>query len=168
MAPGKIKWHFKNIKIFNYNFSGEYAKHFHRKFIEEFLGILLMMVQWCSGNGLRLPGNKPLPEPISLIPYWWLIARLWLSQSHQDIITRPHWVNSLAPGKFEWHFRRNFQTDFSDRWLRHLLLNCPHMDVNGLHWRSVNIGSGNGLVPSGSKPLPESMLTPIYVAKWRH
>ena len=32
----------------------------------------------------------------------------------------------------------------------------------------VNIGSGNGLVPSGNKPLPEPMLTQIYVAKWRH
>ena len=30
------------------------------------------------------------------------------------------------------------------------------------------IGSGNGLVPSGDKPLPEPMLTQIYVAKWRH
>ena len=28
----------------------------------------------------------------------------------------------------------------------------------------VNIGSGNGLVPSGNKPLPESMLTQISVA----
>ena len=27
----------------------------------------------------------------------------------------------------------------------------------------VNIGSGNGLVPSGNKPLPEPMLTQIYV-----
>ena len=32
----------------------------------------------------------------------------------------------------------------------------------------VNIGSGNGLVPSGNKPLPEPMLTQIYVAKWSH
>ena len=29
----------------------------------------------------------------------------------------------------------------------------------------VNIGSGNGLVPSGTKPLPETMLTHIYSAK---
>ena len=28
----------------------------------------------------------------------------------------------------------------------------------------VNIGSGNGLVPSGNKPLPEPMLTQISVA----
>ena len=27
----------------------------------------------------------------------------------------------------------------------------------------VNIGSCNGLVPAGNKPLPESMLTKIYV-----
>ena len=26
-------------------------------------------------------------------------------------------------------------------------------------WRHVNIGPGNGLVPDGTKPLPESMLT---------
>ena len=29
-----------------------------------------------------------------------------------------------------------------------------------------NIGSGNGLVPSGNKPLPEPMLTQIGVAIW--
>ena len=36
------------------------------------------------------------------------------------------------------------------------------------HKTLLNIGSGNGLVPSGNKPLPEAMLTQIYVAKWRH
>ena len=30
------------------------------------------------------------------------------------------------------------------------------------------LGPGNGLVPSGNKPLPGLMLTQIYVAKWRH
>ena len=35
-------------------------------------------------------------------------------------------------------------------------------------WRQVNIGSANGLVPSGNKPLPEPMLNQIYVAKWHH
>ena len=29
------------------------------------------------------------------------------------------------------------------------------------------IGLGNGLVPLGNKPLPEPMLTQIYVAIWR-
>ena len=72
--------------------------------------------------------------------------------------------NSLAPGKVEW----NFETDFSDWSMRHLLWNCPDMNVTGPHWWSVNIGSGNGLVPSGTKPLPEPVLTQIYVAIWHH
>ena len=36
---------------------------------------------------------------------------------------------------------------------------------------TVNIGSGNGLVPSGNKPLPEPMLTQISdsdLAIWCH
>ena len=32
----------------------------------------------------------------------------------------------------------------------------------------VNIDSGNGLVPSGNKPLPESVLTQISAAIWCH
>ena len=32
----------------------------------------------------------------------------------------------------------------------------------------VNIGSGNGLLSSGTKPLPEPMLTQIHVAIWHH
>ena len=61
----------------------------------------------------------------------------------------------------------SFQLDLSDWWLRHLLWNCPNMNATGLRWRSVNIGSGNGLVPSGNKPLPGPMLTQIYIAIWR-
>ena len=38
------------------------------------------------------------------------------------------------------------------------------MNVTGLHWWSVNIGSGNGLVPWGNKPLPEPLLMQIFVA----
>ena len=40
-----------------------------------------------------------------------------------------------------------------------LLCNCPQVIFTGPHWWKVNIGSGNGLVPSGNKPLPETMLT---------
>ena len=36
------------------------------------------------------------------------------------------------------------------------------------YWWWINISSGNGLVPSGNKPLPEPMLTQISVAIWRH
>ena len=36
------------------------------------------------------------------------------------------------------------------------------------HSWEVNIGTGNGLVPSGNKPLHIPMLTEIYVVIWRH
>ena len=51
--------------------------------------------------------------------------------------------------------------------MRYLLWNCRHVIVNGPHWW-VNIGSGNGLVSSDTKRLPEAMLTQIYVDIWRH
>ena len=35
-------------------------------------------------------------------------------------------------------------------------------------WWEFNIGSGNGLVPSGNKPLPDPILTQIPVAIGRH
>ena len=50
----------------------------------------------------------------------------------------------------------NFQTQMNDRYLEHLL---PQYLSNLVHQRLVNIGSGNGLVPSGNKSLPEPMLT---------
>ena len=60
-------------------------------------------------------------------------------------------------------------------------LQC-HFNRNGCHeldmylqfaiyqryWWYVNIDSGNGLVPSDNKPLPDPNLTQSYVAKWRH
>ena len=43
--------------------------------------------------------------------------------------------------------------------LKYFLWNCYQVNATTPHWSLVNIGSGNGLVPSGNKPLPESMLT---------
>ena len=37
------------------------------------------------------------------------------------------------------------------------------LNATGLYWWQVNIVSGNGLVPTGNKPLHEPMLTQIYV-----
>ena len=49
------------------------------------------------------------------------------------------------------------------------LVKLPYCECHcGLHWWWVNIGSGNGLVQSGNKPLPEPKLTPIYIDIWRH
>ena len=47
---------------------------------------------------------------------------------------------------------------------------APQMKFTGPYWWWINIGLYNGLVPSvdGTKPLPEPMLTKIYVAICRH
>ena len=58
--------------------------------------------------------------------------------------------------------------NFNEQWLRYLSRHCPQMNATRPYWWQVNIGSGKGLVPSGNKPLPEPMLTQIYVAKWCH
>ena len=60
----------------------------------------------------------------------------------------------------------NFRANFTGWGLRYLLWYCP--EVTGHYWWQVTIVSGNGLVPSGNKPLPEAMLTQIYVATWCH
>ena len=45
---------------------------------------------------------------------------------------------------------------------------CLYVNGSGSWQMSVRIGLGNGLVLSGNKPLPEPMLTEIYVAIWCH
>ena len=47
-------------------------------------------------------------------------------------------------------------------------VNCPEMNTTISHLWFVNIGSGNGLEPSGNKPLPKPMLTMLYDAKRHH
>ena len=50
----------------------------------------------------------------------------------------------------------------------HFWLNCCQVNATEPHQWEVNIGSGNGLVPSGNKSLPEPMLTKIYDNIRRH
>ena len=76
-------------------------------------------------------------------------------------------INTSTPGKYE----RNLsivQANFSEWWLRYLLWNYHRMGIMRHCFSKVNTGSGSGLVPSDNKPLPEPMLTQIYVAKQRH
>ena len=63
--------------------------------------------------------------------------------------TRPQWVKWVT---FEHISVINLQ---------YVMRNCPQANTAGLHWWEVNTDSGNGLVPLGSKPLPESVLTKI-------
>ena len=54
------------------------------------------------------------------------------------------------------------------RYIVYFLWNCTHVNATRPHWRLVNVGSGNGLVLSGNKPLPDPTLTRVYVAWPRH
>ena len=81
----------------------------------------------------------------------------------------PYFVNSLAPGRSGCDFKNTFfNIVFLIGTFRFPHDNRPKMIATGLHWWYVNSGSGNGLVPSDNKPLPEPMLRQIYVAIWRH
>ena len=40
------------------------------------------------------------------------------------------------------------------------------MNATEPHWWLVSIGSGNGSVPDGTKPLPEPVLTEDFDAVW--
>ena len=67
-------------------------------------------------------------------------------------------LNSLAPRIFRYMYVIVKWILVIDGWG----ISCEiALNVTGLYWWSVNIGSGNGLVPSGNKPLPEPMLTQI-------
>ena len=55
-------------------------------------------------------------------------------------------------------------TCIKDIYLQHFAWNCPQVTATRSHRRWVAIGLGNGLVPSGTKPLPEPMLTQFYVS----
>ena len=112
---------------------------------------LVLIMAW------RRPGDKPLSEPM-------MVSLL----THICVI-RPQWVNALALGKSECHFNyKIFQ----------IIAVINGWDIScelALRWTSLdltddedNIGSGNGWVSSGNKPLPKPMVTHISVAKRRH
>ena len=91
----------------------------------------------------------------------------WSGEKQMNVSVCP-WLTHWPLGDLRQIYRSNFQANFGDWWLKYLLWNCPHMDATGPYWWWVNIGSGNGLVPSGNKPLPEPMLTQFSVAIWRY
>ena len=84
-----------------------------------------------------------------------------------------HWhgtsslVKLIGPwGIWQQHQIIKFQTHFNNWYLKYSLENCYQVNATTPHWLLVKIGSGNGLVPSGNKPLHEPMLTQIFVAMW--
>ena len=73
-------------------------------------------------------------------------------------------INSLFPGTFGC----DFLSWFTDWYHQIIWTQCPQMNTTETNWWWVNIGSGNGLVPSCNKPLPEPVLTQFIDAYVRH
>ena len=61
---------------------------------------------------------------------------------------------------------RDFQMHIKFRYFELFLWNCPQ--ATKPHWWLVDISSGNSLVPLGTMPLPDPLLTQFYVYIWRH
>ena len=93
--------------------------------------------------------------------HWWSCLLMYV------FVTQLWWINSLAPGKFQFNsgkFQSNSKKVIFK--LSYWMVAEVSLMKFGLTWMpldftddQVNTGSGNGLVPSGNKPLPEPMLT---------
>ena len=95
----------------------------------------------------RRPGDKPLSEPMMVN----LLTHI--------CVTRHQCVNSLAPGSCGCKFSNSYQRKISST--------LPSGECHKT-WLMITIGSINGLVPSGNKPLSEAMVTKFYDAIWQH
>ena len=84
-----------------------------------------------------------------------------------NTITIYQWIQLIDPwGIWLQSQISKFQTHFNDKYLMYFLWNCYQVNATTPHWSLVNTDSGNGLVPSGNKPLPEPMLPKISNAIW--
>ena len=130
------------------------TKDFQSKWFQAFGGFLYegqvqSSLAWCWIAG------KPLLKPM---------------MAHQEnikgyiIMVLTHWFLEDLDKKNRWAISSQLY------WLMPevSLWNCSQMNVTGPHSWLVNIGSGNDLLPSGNKPLPEPVLTEIYIAIWHH
>ena len=93
-------------------------------------------------------------------------ARLSADNSGQLVVIMIYLVFKLIGPWGIWLLSQisKFQTHFNNKYLQYFLWNCYQVNATTPHWSLVNIGSGNGLVPSGKKPLTEPMMTCCHKA----
>ena len=66
----------------------------------------------------------------------------------------------IGPWEFDHSIKLvNFKLISTINILSIFLWNCYQVKATTPHWSLANIGTGNGLVPLGTKPLPEPVLT---------
>ena len=132
---------------------------------DKIAAILLTAFSWMNKFhiliqiSLKFVPKDPIDNMPALVPVMaWLLtgAIAWTNADpiHQHMFAAiggdesTHW----PLGDLNKVYINNLRANFSDWWLIYLLWNCPRMNVKG-PYRYVKIGSGNGLAPSGNKPL---------------
>ena len=112
-----------------------------------------VVVLWCSGS-LCVTGTSRATCPSRAdcqLANWFQTVCLSSQRfyhSHRQLCA----INSLVPRIFGYCLNLvNFKLMST--------IDCYQVNATTPYWSLVNIGSGNGLVPSGNKPLPESILT---------
>ena len=77
------------------------------------------------------------------------------------------YFESIVPRRFGCNFRCAI-SNICDWCLSHIAQISHQVNPKWPHWSQVNTGLGNGLVPSGNKPLTEPVLTKFYDTMWHH
>ena len=87
--------------------------------------------------------------------YFFIDMKFGINQAISQTITQLSCIQLDTPSSRLWNFWwiKTYTT------FKYFLWNCYQVNATTPHWSLVNIGSGNGLVPSGNKPLPEPIMT---------
>ena len=122
----------------------------HRKGLPTLLAL-------CVGNPVQHWGSYSLLQLHQGKFPWEGFLSDWCSkrQIHIDSYLGDCWVTSLT------HWPREIWKQFY-KYIIAILSNSYEIATEP-HWWWVSIGSGNGLVVTGNKPLPQLMMTQIYV-----
>ena len=110
-------------------------------------------------------GSTSLAISATVVP---VVVRVFAGRS-QTIIFKLI-SNSLSLGRCGCHSESvNLKQKTHGDWYLDSLSKCYHgMNARRSRWREINIGSGNGLVSWGTKPLPKPVLVMTSDAIWRH
>ena len=110
----------------------------------------------------RLLGAKPLSEPMLI--YSQLDKIEWNINQNSSISIQENTFENVIWKMAAILSRPQCVPIMIIDYPEHSLCNCPEMKAIIIvpYWQQVNDGSGNGLGPSGSKPLPQPMFVQIY------
>ena len=90
----------------------------------------------------------------------WMVQVPYMGPTHVCLPGDVFSLNSVPPGSGD--------DSFDIVIFEHVMDDCCQVNATEAFKGKVNIGSGNGLVPDSTKPLPEPLLTQIHATIWCH